>query len=99
MKRIVSVMVLFFLLFGFSGCAYINVKTPFDTDLNQTTLGEKVGNASSYSFLWLFAWGDAGTAAAAKDGNITVINHMDQHTVSVLAGILYYRTTTIVYGD
>lgn len=81
-----------------TGCLYMNIKAPYDTDLSKTVLGQKVGKASSQSVLWLAAWGDAGTAAAAKDGNITTVNHMDQEVFSVLFG-LYTKTTTVVYGD
>jgi len=98
MKKRIFMVVLLAALFAFSGCAYVNVKTPYDSDLNQTSLGDKVGRASCYSILWLIAWGDAGTAAAAKNGNISVINHMDEQVVSVLFG-LYLRSTTIVYGE
>lgn len=90
--------VLLAVLLVFSGCAYVNVQAPYDTDLSQTVLGDKVGKSSCYSILWLVAWGDAGTAAAIKNGNITTINHMDRKTLCVLFG-LYYRHTTIVYGD
>ena len=76
----------------------MNIKTPYDTDLNKTVLGNKVGKACYQSVLWLVAWGDAGTQAAAKDGNITTINHMDKEELSILFG-LYTRTTTVVYGD
>ncbi len=81
-----------------SGCLYVDVKTPFDTNLNQTVLGEKKGEAAIYSVLWLFAWGDGGTAAAARDGGITTVNHMDAEVFSILFG-LYSKTTTVVYGD
>ena len=81
-----------------SGCAYVNVKMPLDTDLDQTTLGEKMGESSFQSVLWMVAWGDAGTQSAAKNGNITVIRHADQKTFSILFG-LYSKVTTIVYGD
>jgi hypothetical protein len=81
-----------------TGCLYMNVKAPYDTDLSKTVLGQKVGKASSQSVLWLVAWGDAGTAAAAKEGSITTVNHMDQEVFSVLFG-LYTKTTTVVYGD
>src|SRR3990172_4352072 len=60
-----------------TGCLYMDVKTPYDTDLNKTVLGQKTGKAHSQSVLWLFAWGDAGTAAAAKAGNITTVNQID----------------------
>ena len=81
-----------------TGCLYMDVKTPYDTDLNKTVLGQKMGKAYSQSVLWLFAWGDAGTQAAAKEGNITTVNHMDHEMYSILFG-LYTKSTTIVYGD
>ncbi|RJQ85412.1 MAG: hypothetical protein C4519_03310 [Desulfobacteraceae bacterium] len=84
--------------FGLTGCAYVNTKTPFDTDLEKTDLGTKVGTAETYSLLWLVAWGDASYAAAARDGGITVLKHADQETFQVLLG-LYTRIRVIVYGD
>lgn len=80
------------------GCIYANVQTPYDLDLDRTVLGQKQGRSSAQSVLWLVAWGDGGTAAAAKDGGITTVNHMDREVLSVLFG-LYMRTTTIVYGN
>lgn len=81
-----------------SGCLYAHVKAPYDTDLDRTELGNKVGRSYTYSLLYLFAWGDGGTAAAAKEGGITTVNHMDIEVFSILFG-LYSKTTTIVYGD
>ena len=98
MKSSISLIVQFAIMFANSGCPYVNVKTPFDTDLDKTVLGKKVGKSSCHSILWLVAWGDCGTAAAAKNGEITVINHMDEQVINVLFG-LYSRSTTIVYGD
>ena len=60
--------------------------------------GSKEGRASNLSILWLFAWGDAGTKAAADNGDISVIKHADQEFMAVLFG-LYFRVTTVVYGD
>jgi hypothetical protein len=74
------------------------VQTPYDTNLDKTVLGQKQGKASMQSVLWLVAWGDASTAAAAKEGEMTTVNHMDREVLSVLFG-LYTKTTTIVYGD
>lgn len=34
-----------------SGCAYVNVKSPLDMDLDRTTLGEKTGVAEARSVL------------------------------------------------
>jgi hypothetical protein len=72
--------------------------TPYDTNLDKTVLGQKKGKASMHSVLWLFAWGDASTAAAAKEGGVAVVNHMDREFLNVIFGV-YTETTTIVYGD
>ena len=56
------------------------------------------GQASAHSVLWLFAWGDAGTQAAAKNGGLTVIHNADDKDLVILGGV-YARRTTIVYGD
>ncbi len=84
-------------LFG-SGCLYSDITLPLDTNLQETELGSKVGRSSFKSVLWLFAWGDAGTQAAARDGDIRVLRHADTQTFLVLFG-LYYTQQTIVYGD
>ena len=98
MKRIVLVVVVLLSLSMLGGCLYTNVLMPFDTDLNKTVLGQKKGEASNQSVLWLVAWGDASTAAAAKQGGLTTVNHMDREVLFVMFG-LYTKTTTIVYGD
>jgi hypothetical protein len=81
-----------------SGCLYTHVRSPLDTNLNETRLGDKVGEASARSILWLVAWGDAGSRAAAVNGGITVLRQMDVEVLIVLFGV-YAQTTTIVYGD
>ena len=81
-----------------SGCLYSHVTTPFDTDVNKTSLGQKSGKASSYSVLWLVAWGDAGAAAASKNGGITTLNHMELEVLNIAFG-LYTKSSIIVYGD
>jgi hypothetical protein len=81
-----------------SGCAYINTRTPLDTNLENTELGSKIGHSHNYSLLWLVAWGDGSYAAAARDGDIKVMKHSDQQTFVVLFG-LFSKRTVIVYGD
>lgn len=81
-----------------TGCLYSHFRTPFDTDLDETTLGSKTGEADIYSILWLVSWGDAGVADAAKEGGLTQVNHMDMEILSVFFG-LYTQETTIVYGE
>ena len=84
--------------FSLSGCMYSNIRFPLDEDLWKTELGSKVGVSSNYSIAWLVAWGDAGVEKAARNGGISVINHMDMGIESYVFG-LYVRRDTIVYGD
>jgi len=79
-------------------CVYSSVSTPLDTNLHDTTLGMKEGRAESQSVCWLVAWGDRSSQAAAADGAISTLRHMDQHTLFVFFGV-YAKQTTIVYGD
>jgi len=80
------------------GCLFAHVQHPLDTNFEETRLGSKIGRASSHSILWLVAWGDAGTQAAAENGGLKVINHADTETTLILFG-LYTEVTTVVYGD
>ncbi len=80
------------------GCLYLHIRTPLDTNLDRTTLGSKTGESRLESVLYLVAWGDAGTKAAAENGGITTVHHADQEMLLVLFGA-YYRHKTIVYGD
>ena len=86
------------LLFFGSGCVYMHVQRPLDTNFSNTPLGSKEGRSNAYSVLWLVAWGDAGTKAAATQGNIKVISYADTEVKSVLLG-MYTRVTTVIYGD
>ena len=79
-------------------CVYFRVQRPLDTDFDNTTLGTKTGVSHSYSVMWLVAWGDSGTKAAAENGDITTIMHADVKYLLVLFGV-YTRLTTVVYGD
>jgi len=98
MKRTALLMVVFAFMVVINGCLYANVKTPLDIDVDKTEIGNKIGTSTVQSVLWLVAWGDASTEAAAKNGNISVIHHIDQEVFSVLFG-LYSKGTTIVYGE
>ena len=81
-----------------TGCAYMHVQMPMGNNFDNTQLGAKEGRASSYSVLWLVAWGDSGTKAAATQGDIKIIRCADTEVKCVLLGI-YSRVTTVVYGD
>jgi len=94
----ISIILVLILGLAFYSCAFVNVKTPYDTDLDRSELGSKTGTAEAYSVLWLFAWGDASYAKAAKNGGITVLRSADQEIFQVLFG-LYTRWRIVVYGD
>lgn len=98
MNHRITLIILMSILLVFGGCAFVNIKTPFDTDLDETELGSKRGTAQAYSLLWLVSWGDASYATAAKNGGITVMKHADQEMQQVLLGI-YTRWRVVVYGD
>ena len=81
-----------------AGCAYTNIRRPLGQEFDKTELGTKEGQSHARSVLWLVAWGDAGTKAAAENGGIKIIRHADTEVYSILLG-LYTRLTTVVYGD
>jgi hypothetical protein len=81
-----------------SGCIYTKVQRPYDKNYDKTELGTKVGKSSFKSVFWCASWGNAGTKAAAENGDIKVIRHADAEYFMVLLG-LYSRITTVVYGD
>ena len=98
MKRSIQAVVCLIVFFIMTGCVYLNVQEPLDKNFNKTELGNKMGVSEAKSILWLFAWGDAGTQAAAENGGIKVIKHADKKTFLLLFG-LYLHKTTVVYGD
>ena len=71
---------------------------PLDNNVDKTEIGEKVGRATAKSMWWLVTWGDAGAAAAADDGDIEVIRHLDMNLKVIFFGF-YMKRTTIAYGD
>ncbi len=97
MRRMLVLFATVVILLG-SSCAYTSIRSPLDTDINRTDLGTKTGRASNYSLMWLFAWGDASYAKAARNGDIKLMKHADQELQQYFFG-LYIRQTTIVYGD
>jgi hypothetical protein len=79
------------------GGVFNNTRAPMDIGFEETQLGSKVGKSSTTSILFLFAWGDASVAAAARDGGITTIRHADYEYLNVIG--LYTSFTTVVRGD
>src|SRR5690242_5568651 len=87
MKTLRLIAVLVAAMIFLTGCFYTHVITPLDTNVDKTVLGAKTGKAMNQSVLWAVAWGDAGTAAAARNGGITTVNHMDREIYIVFFGI------------
>ncbi len=83
------------------GVIYSDVKAPLDVDANNTVIGgattKKPGMASCINVLGLVSVGDASVKAAADDGAITKIDHVDYEFMCVL--FVYSKYTTIVYGQ
>lgn len=98
------------LALGLSGCMtapvvppwgsfYTQIKAPLDLDSqNGKQIGPKRGVASTTAWLGLVSTGDAGVRAAAENGDITRINHLDYEFQNIFFG-LYARYTTIAYGE
>ena len=97
MKRM-KLFIVIWSIYALASTGCIHVGAPYDLYIDNTTPGAKEGRASRYTVLWAANWGDSGVAAAAKNGGIKTINHMDQELTVVLFGF-YIKQTTVVYGD
>lgn len=80
---------------GMIGGIYTGDTQPVAVTSN--SVGYKVGTSSCVSVLGIVAVGDGGINAAAKDGNITKISHIDRKTISVLGLFTTYKY--FVYGE
>ena len=56
----------------------------------------KVGKAEAWGII-LFSTGDASISAAATNGGITKIHHVDHETLNILG--IYARYVTVVHGE
>lgn len=77
------------------GLLYTDVSAPLTATGEPT--GTRTGTSECQSILGLVAQGDCSIAAAAEQGGITTISHVDYHTESIL-GIIAAVTVT-VYGS
>jgi hypothetical protein len=79
-----------------TGAVFNKTKAPLDVDFEKSECGPKTGTANTNCILGLIAWGDASAEAAARDGDISTIEHVDYEYMNVL--YIYQRYTTIVHG-
>jgi len=77
------------------GSLYTSATMPMTATSNP--VGSKVGNSEATNILGLVMTGDAGINAAAEDGKITKISHVDYEMYSILG--LFAKYTTYVYGE
>jgi hypothetical protein len=78
---------------------YTNIEAPLDLDsAGGKAIGPKRGEASTIAVLGLVAVGDAGVKAAAQQGGITRVNHLDYHFQSYVFGA-FAKYTTVAYGE
>lgn len=59
--------------------------------------GSAVGKATAHSILFMVGWGDAGLAAAMRDGNIKELRHTDYRIQNYF--LIYQRFTLLAYGE
>ncbi|MBU4257955.1 MAG: TRL-like family protein [Proteobacteria bacterium] len=78
------------------GVIYNNTRAPLDVDFEKSEYGPKTGTAYTNCILGLIAWGDASAEAAARDGGISIIEHVDYEYMNIL--FVYQRFTTIAHG-
>ena len=74
------------------------VSAPMFYNSTTTKVGSKTGEASVAQVLGIVAAGNASIKAAADDGNITKIHHVDYKYQNYFFGI-YTKFTTIVNGE
>lgn len=87
----------FFLAAVLCGMASCTSVAPLTATSNN--VGSKCGTATETRILGFFPFaGDHGINAAAKNGGIKKISHVDVETYSLL-GPVYTKTTTKVYGE
>lgn len=76
---------------------YADTKAPMDIDADSTNLGSKTGKAKVTTILGLLSFGDASTTAAAQNGGITTVRHLDYEFKNILG--IYSEFTTVAKGD
>ena len=73
-----------------------SIEAPLSTEGNWDVTQAK-GTATATTVLGLVASGDCSVAAAAKNGGIKKVNHVDYRYKNILG--LYQETTVVVYGE
>jgi hypothetical protein len=77
------------------GSLYTDATMPLTATSN--SVGSKVGSSEATNILGLVMTGDAGINAAAKNGGISKISHVDYEMYGILG--IFAKMTTVVYGE
>ena len=75
---------------------YSEISAPLSTE-GTIEVGSKKGEATAKTILGLVATGDCSIAAAAKNGGLSTIKHIDYKYKNILG--IVQETTVIVYGE
>ncbi len=71
------------------------------SSVSETEMGDKKGEASSFSILYLISMGDSGNAAAARNGGINIIKTSQVEVLKIRLFLypIYTQYKTIVTGN
>lgn len=103
MKKVILSVMFIAAAIGFTSCGSVGLVGSIYTGntepvaVTSNAIGSKVGTAQCTSVLGIVAIGDGGINAAAKDGGIKVVSHVDVKTISVLG--LFTVQKYFVYGE
>ena len=78
-----------------TGMIYNDTKAPLNIG-HKGDFGAKTGMATAQSFFGIVSLGDCSVSAAAANGNISTVKHLDYQFFNVLG---FQKFTTIAYGD
>jgi len=79
------------------GMVFSDVKAPLMVDYDKTQVSPRSGQAESMCILGLVTVGDNSIQAAALQGGLKTIEHVDYHYFNVLG--VYQKTTVTAFGQ
>ena len=79
-----------------AGVLFSDFKAPLGSEYTGQSVETKQGQASSFSVLCLFAFGDCSLQAAAKEGRLSTITHCDYSYLNVMG--VFQKFTIIAHG-
>lgn len=79
------------------GILFSDISSTVSTDMNRTPVSVAEGRARSYSVLGIIAWGDSSLTAAAREGKLKYVTHLDFEYYNIL--FCYQRFTLVARGE